>query len=89
MDARHRVGDDSVRVFDAIGLLTASPREAVSLLKEKLKPVSSAPGPRQLAALIVDLDSDFFQTRQKAARELERLGELAEPALRDSLSPSV
>jgi hypothetical protein len=76
--------EDAAKAFDAVGLLTASPREAVSMLKERLKPVS-APDPKQLAALIADLDSDRFQTRQMAAKELKQLAELAEPALRDAL----
>ena len=33
-----------------------------------------------------DLDSDRYVTRERATRELEKLGELAEPALRSALN---
>jgi hypothetical protein len=58
--------DDAAKAFDAIGLLTASPQQAVSLLKDKL-------------------DSDRFQTRQKAMDELKQMGEIVEPALHEAL----
>ena len=45
-----------------------------------MRPASS--NPDRIAKLIGDLDNDQFATRQKAAEELEKLGELAEPALR-------
>src|SRR5262249_16796312 len=37
-------------------------------------------------ALIADLDSDQFTVREKAQRELEILGKMAEPALRRALA---
>src|SRR5205823_14578175 len=58
-------------------------RQAVSFLKGQLRPVASA-DPRRIAQLIADLDSDHAIVRDKASRELERLGELAEPALRQA-----
>ncbi|HWG47813.1 MAG TPA: sigma-70 family RNA polymerase sigma factor [Gemmataceae bacterium] len=78
-------GKDASKAFDAIGLLSTSPEQAVSLLKEKLR---SAPAPadrRQVAPLIADLDSDRFEVRQKAMKQLRRLGERAEPVLRETL----
>jgi hypothetical protein len=41
---------------------------------------------RQVAKWITDLDSDEFAVLDRAAKELDRLGELAEPALRKALA---
>lgn len=41
--------------------------------------------PKRIAALIADLDSDEFVTREKALTELEKLGDAALPALRKCL----
>jgi hypothetical protein len=38
--------------------------------------------------LLTDLDSDQFEVRGRARQELEKLGELAEPALRKALADS-
>jgi hypothetical protein len=59
----------------------AAPADAVALLRERLEPVASADAPR-LAALIADLDSVDFATRQKAMEDLRQLGRLAAVALR-------
>jgi hypothetical protein len=40
----------------------------------------------QLTRLLVDLDSERFETRERATLELQRLGEQAEPALRKALA---
>jgi hypothetical protein len=39
-----------------------------------------------VAKLLADLDDDRFEVREQAARELEGLGPLAEPALRQALA---
>src|SRR5207249_3506906 len=58
---------------------------AVSLLGERLLPVKS-PDSKQVARWIADLSSDHFKQRRLAADHLERLGELAGPALRTALA---
>jgi hypothetical protein len=62
----------------------------VRLLEQRLKPVPRADA-KQLADALRNLDSDRFTVREQAAKELERLGEAAEPALRRVLldKPSV
>jgi WD40 repeat protein len=67
----------------ALDELVERPREAISLLREYLRPVSAVPADR-LAGLVRDLDSDKYEVRQQATRQLEGLGELAETALREA-----
>jgi hypothetical protein len=52
---------------------------------------ASPPDLKRLSLLIADLDSDEFAVREKAQKELERIGEYAMPALRKALEskPSV
>ena len=57
----------------------------VPFFKAKMRPVE-APPPGRVAALIRDLDSKKFATRQQATSELEKLGELAEAELEAVLS---
>jgi hypothetical protein len=42
-----------------------------------------------VARLVVDLDSDQFAVRQRVGKELERLGEAAEPALRRAMTGDI
>jgi len=77
-------GEDAGKAFLAIRALAAAPRNAVPFLKDRLKPVA-APDPKELAQWLAELDDPEFATRQKAAADLERMGELAEPALRKAL----
>jgi WD40 repeat protein len=78
-------GKDATRAFDAIRKLSASPGQAVALIKGHVRPTTPA-DPKRLARLLGDLDSDRFEVRRQAQSELEGLGELAEPALRKALA---
>jgi RNA polymerase sigma factor (sigma-70 family) len=75
---------DAGKAHQAIRELMASPRVATEMLKEHLRPVVGA-DPRLTARLIGELDSDDFDTRERAVRELEKLGEGGEGALRKAL----
>jgi hypothetical protein len=68
----------------ALCKLAAAPAAAVALLRKRLPPVAP-PDPRHLNSLIADLDHERYAKRSKATAELEALGELAEPALRQVL----
>jgi DNA-directed RNA polymerase specialized sigma24 family protein len=72
---------DAGHAFRALGKLVASPAGAVALLQKRLDP-GVAPDGKRLAKLITDLDSDKFETRDAAMKELTQFVELAEPALR-------
>jgi WD40 repeat protein len=77
-------GDDAEAAWRAVWKLAAAPGASVPLLKQHLHPVPR-PGERRLAELIDDLSNGAFAVRQKAARELESLQEVAAPALRTAL----
>lgn len=78
---------DAARAHRAVWGLAARPGQAVPLLRARHRP---APGhearERRIARWIGDLDSNRFAARKKAAEELEVLGELAGPALREALA---
>jgi WD40 repeat protein len=72
------------RVNRALATLASAPDVAVALLKEHLRPASN-PDTATLDRLVADLGSDSFTVRQKAAAELDRLGENIVFALRKRL----
>jgi RNA polymerase sigma factor (sigma-70 family) len=73
------LGKEAAKAHRALWTLVAAPRQAVLFLRERLHPVAA--DPRQVARLIADLESNRYAVRRRATRELERLGELAWPAL--------
>jgi RNA polymerase sigma factor (sigma-70 family) len=82
-------GEDGAAAYRAVWALAAA-RQAVPFLAERLRPMPGVEDKR-LTRLIAELDSEQFEVRNRAAKELEQLGELAEPALRKALAgkPSV
>jgi WD40 repeat protein len=75
---------EPTRAYQAMATLSAAPEQAAALVREKIKPAAGVAGQR-IEKWIADLESDQFQTRQRATRELEKLGELAEPALQKAM----
>jgi len=78
------VGDEASKAYRAIWTLADSPTSALAFLKDHLKPAQE-PDPKHVQRLLADLDSDQFVTRDKAAKELAKLGEQIEPSLRKAL----
>jgi WD40 repeat protein len=76
---------DARRGYCAVWTLVRVPRQAMRLLRERLKAVHAVPAGR-IDALLSDLDSDHYAVRQKAAAELETLGTVAVPSLRKVLA---
>jgi RNA polymerase sigma factor (sigma-70 family) len=77
-------GMDGERAARALWQLVKAPRQSLPLLRQRLRPVPPATG-EQFASWIRDLDSDRFETRENATRELEKLEEAAAPRLRQVL----
>src|SRR5262249_44750388 len=69
-------GDDAVAAQRAVWQLAAAPKESVPLLRERLFKLRDRPRADQTVVdrLLVDLDSDDFTVRDRAAGELEKLG---------------
>jgi hypothetical protein len=78
-------GADASQAFRAIWALTAAAPQTVPWLEGRLRPVLPAE-PQRVAQLIAALDSEHFATRDRATRELEKLGESAGPALRKAVA---
>jgi hypothetical protein len=77
-------GEDAARAWRAVCTLVQAPEQAIPWLKEHLK-TPGAGDRNRITHLIADLDSDQFAARQQAARELEKLAELAETPMREAL----
>ncbi len=77
--------DDATKAYQSIRTLSQVPAQAVPLLKDRLQAVTP-PDAQKVAQMIADLDSNVFVTRKKAEDELEKMGELAEDALRKALN---
>jgi RNA polymerase sigma factor (sigma-70 family) len=72
------------RAVRAMRTLTALPGRTVPLAKKELAPVKRADGKR-IAELLVDLDNDAFDVRQRAEKELTGFGEGAAAELQEAL----
>jgi WD40 repeat protein len=66
--------------------VAATPAEAVPFLKERLRRMADLDS--RVGSLIADLDDDRYEVREKATRELERLGPEARFPLRLALDRS-
>lgn len=76
---------DAAKAYRAMQTLIAAGEPAVSLLKQRLHPAAVLDA-RYIDRLISDLDSERFEIRDKAERELRKIGEDAEAALRKVLA---
>ncbi|HTU89719.1 MAG TPA: hypothetical protein VMF69_06465 [Gemmataceae bacterium] len=77
-------GDDAARAYRAMGRLSATPKETVSLLGERLKPAAVIEA-KELASQLANLEADDLPTREQASEALEKAGEQAVPVLRKAL----
>jgi HEAT repeat protein len=67
--------------------LVAASDQALPLLNKRIKPAVT-PEKQRLERVLADLDGDQFDVREKAAKELDELGELATPTLRQAVKES-
>ena len=77
--------NDVERAYCAVTALIGAKAKAVALMKKKLRP-ATAEDHRHIRHWIDELGKDNFQVRGKASAELEALGEVAEPELRQALT---
>jgi RNA polymerase sigma factor (sigma-70 family) len=82
------LGRDAEIAYRAIGRLLTAPDGALEFLRKHLKSAPTAPRQR-IAELLADLDSKEFKTREQAARDLEKLGDVAAPAVQMALAGNV
>ncbi len=73
-------GEDASRAHRAMARLSAASGRSVPALKERLRPAPAVDAAR-MAKWLAELDDDEFTVRERASRELARLGEAARPAL--------
>ena len=78
-------GPDAKAACKAIQTLSAAPAAAAVLVGKRLRPVEPIASER-LKQLLADLRSNQFTRREKAAGELARSADLAEPAMRHELA---
>ncbi len=77
--------EDAGRAYAAVWRLAEAPEKAaVTLLRKHLRPAADA-DIEKTRQLVRDLDSDQFEVREKAFKQLENLGNDAVPALREAL----
>jgi WD40 repeat protein len=72
--------DDAEKAFGSMRKLATASKQAVPFLRDRVKPTVPA-DPKILRRLIADLDSGKLDVRSAAVAGLEKLGELAVPAL--------
>lgn len=75
---------DAGVAFQAIETLRRCPEQAVTLLQERLQPITAVK-PERIEQWIRDLDNNEFPVRERASTALECLAEIAEPALKRAL----
>jgi hypothetical protein len=78
--------EDAAKAGKAIWDLVSAPAETVPFLKGRLIVQRGPVDPKRLGALIAELDNDIFSVRQRAEKELAKLGPRAEAALRKALA---
>ena len=79
------VGSDAAKASASIQRLATAPKQATVLLREKLKPAIPV-DVKKIDRWLADINSGNFATRNQASKELEKLGELAIPALKKVLT---
>ncbi len=79
--------EDARKAFRAVCVLAAAPAQAAPYLRERLKP-EAGPDAKRLEKLIGELDSDEFDAREAAMKELAKAGPAAAPVLRKALAGS-
>ncbi len=78
------IDDNATKAHQAIGTLVISPKQAVTFLQSRLKPVALA-DQKMILQWIKDLDSATFAIRQTAAKELEKVRDQVQVPIQKAL----
>ncbi len=78
-------GTDAARAYRALWALVAAQDQAVALFRDQLRPVRAA-DPERVDRLLADLDSNAFDVREKATKELQKMGETALSSVHKALA---
>lgn len=76
--------EDAAKAHQVIWTMVSTPLETVPFLQAHIQPFGPIDGQR-IHQYIADLDHDQFLLREQASKELEKVGKLADPALRKAL----
>jgi hypothetical protein len=79
-------GADGPRAHRALWTLVAAPKQTLPFLQARLRSGTAAVDARRIDRLLLELDDDRFEVREKASKELAALGKSAEAALRQALA---
>jgi hypothetical protein len=79
------LGGTAASAYRAMGKLLSSPARTVAFLGGRVQAAPTAET-RRVAELIANLGSEQFEVRDQAMNELQKLGEVAAPALRKAFS---
>jgi WD40 repeat protein len=74
------IGNDAIKASSSIRKLAAAPKNTTPFVADRVKP-AAPPDIKKIEQWIADLDSENFKKRAHATEELERIGDLAVPAL--------
>jgi WD40 repeat protein len=80
-------GDDAAAAYRAMWALTMMPKPTILFLRNRISPAPAVDS-RRIERLIDALDSERFSERADATEELEKLGELAQPAMDKAMARS-
>jgi RNA polymerase sigma factor (sigma-70 family) len=78
-------GEDAAKAYDALRTMANAPKSSVAFLKRHLQPVAPVDA-KQMARLLVDLDSEQFAVREKTMQQLAKLGDSVATELRRALA---
>ena len=80
-----QLAGDANQTSDAVETLAGVPQQALPFLRAQLRALQLAAAEKRIALLITQLEDENISVREKASRELERLGPEALPQLQWSL----
>jgi tricorn protease-like protein len=72
--------------YRAVFTLSLVPAQTMPLLKERLEPFAELMDRDRVGKLLSDLNDDSFSVRDKARKDLEKMGALVEPLLKKALA---